>query len=92
MSLRPRSNSEREFDRLLGRQITRARKGRGMSGASLARAVNVSQQRICWIEGGGRCSCFLLVKIAAALNIEASALLADTSLTCYLKKTPARAS
>ena len=88
---KPRSNAELEFDRQLGAALMRARQARGVSGPTLAGALNVTHQHVYSIESGGRCSCFLLVKIAGALKVDLSRLVADAITHCILKKPSTRA-
>ena len=75
MSPKQRTDAERRFDWLLGRQIMQARKARSISGVKLAGNIGIGYQRLYWIEAGERCSLFLAARIAAALGISLAELM-----------------
>ncbi|MHB8286567.1 MAG: helix-turn-helix domain-containing protein [Caulobacteraceae bacterium] len=84
------SSGSLEIDLAIGHALRSARKDRGLSQASLAHSVRVSQQQLQKYEKGkNRVSAMMLIRLAAALEMQPSALLpiqADkVSATCELR-------
>jgi len=75
MAPRPRNEEELQFDACVGARICRTRKALGMKGVDLARALDISQQRLSSYESGYRCPPFLLESIASKLGVGVQALI-----------------
>jgi transcriptional regulator with XRE-family HTH domain len=69
MARQVRCAEERDFDVLVGRRIEKLRKAKGMTRARLSRDIGVTACRLYFIETGQRCSIYMLVKIAFAMDL-----------------------
>lgn len=77
MSGRRQTETERRFNFIVGQAISRERKKRNISGAELARRLEMTKDALYGLEAGRRCSLFLAVQILEILKIKLADLAPD---------------
>ena len=77
MSGRRQGELEQRFNFIVGQAISRERKKQNISGAELARRLEMDRDALYGLEAGRRCSLFLAVQIMEILKIELADLAPD---------------